>query len=289
MTTPTDVYVQQIRAAFPELTVDHVQGNTGGQFSHVLIVNHALIFRFPKSPHAAAEVSREIPILAALRGRLPLPIPDLKYVVEDADGNLSFMGYPMIPGVPLLRDTFAAIADDAVLAQIAAELAGFLKALHALPPDTLPAAPQPYDARAEWQQTFVNFEAQLFPHMRPDARQQVAANFTAALNNAALWDFQPVLCHGDFGTGNILYADGHISGIIDFTFCGMGDPAQDLGALLTSYGEAFIERVFASYPALRSALPRARFIVSTYALWQAWYALRDGNQEDFDDGMRAYV
>jgi aminoglycoside 2''-phosphotransferase len=125
--------------------------------------------------------------------------------------------------------------------------------------------------------------------MRPDARQQVTDNFERALNDLALWDFQPCICHGDFGTGNILYADGHISGIIDFTFCGIGDPAQDLGALLASYGEAFIERVFTYYPQLRAALPRTRFIVSTYALWQAWYALRDGNQEDFDDGMRDYV
>jgi aminoglycoside 2''-phosphotransferase len=175
------------------------------------------------------------------------------------------------------------------LEQIAAELAGFLCAMHALPPDTLSPAPALYDGRAEWQQHLDEFREKLFPYMRPDARRQVRDNFEAALGDAALWDFTPCLCHGDFGTGNILYAHGHITGIIDFTFCGLGDPAQDVGALIASYGEAFIERVFAHYPALRAALPRARFIRSTYALWQAYYALRDGNREDFDDGMRSYV
>jgi hypothetical protein len=34
---------------------------------------------------------------------------------------------------------------------------------------------------------------------------------------------------------------------------------------------------------------RVAFIRGTYALQQALYALRDGNQADFEDGMQAYV
>ncbi|MEO8395551.1 MAG: aminoglycoside phosphotransferase family protein [Chloroflexota bacterium] len=286
----TDAYLQQIHSAYPDLSVALTNISlSGGQFSDVLILNERLIFRFPKSAHASAELYPEIAILKALEGKLPLPIPRLLYISERAPGQLAFMGYPMIPGQPLLRERFAAITDETALEQIASELATFLKVLNALPLDTIPSQGETYDSRAEWQQTFANFEAQLFPSMRPDARQQITESFAAALNDPSLWEFQPVICHGDFGTGNILYADGHITGVIDFTFCAVGDPAQDVGALLASYGEAFIERVFQHYPALRLALPRARFIRSTYALWQAFYALRDGNQEDFDDGMRDYV
>lgn len=288
MSVDIERFTQQIRAGCPDLAIDHAEYLGGGQFSDVLLVNGGLIFRFPKSPTAAAELYPEIVILKALRGKLPLPIPDVRYLVESTPGSLEFMGYPLIPGEPLLRDRFAAITHQAALEQIAAELANFLRTLHALPPDLLGAV-QPYDGRAEWQQHLDEFRELLFPYMRPDARQQVNDNFEAALGDAALWDFEPCLRHGDFGTGNILYADGHITGIIDFTFCALGDPAQDVGALIASYGEAFIERVFAHYPALRAALPRARFIRSTYALWQAYYALRDGNREDFDDGMRSYV
>ncbi len=285
-----DAYLRQIQAAYPELSIDPTKISiSGGQFSDVLMLDQTLIFRFPKSPEAAVELYHDIAILKALQRKLPLPIPDVLYVIEQAPGQLAFMGYPMIPGQPLLRELFATLQDEAVLEQIAAELASFLTALHALPLTTFSPVPATYDARGEWQQTFAMFEVQLFPYMRPDARQSVAANFQAALNDSTLWDFEPAICHGDFGTGNILYANGHISGIIDFTFCGIGDPAQDVGALIASYGETFIKRVFAFYPALRPALPRARFIRSTYPLWQAFYALRDGNQEDFDDGMRDYV
>src|SRR4051794_36622466 len=164
----THAYLQQIQAAYPELSIDPTRISvSGGQFSDVLMLDQTLIFRFPKSSHAATELYREIAILKALRGKLPLPIPDVLYVTEQAPGQLALMGYPMIPGQPLLRERFAAITDETVLEQIAADLASFLKALHALPLNTFTPAPERYDARAEWWQTFATFEAQLFPHMRP--------------------------------------------------------------------------------------------------------------------------
>lgn len=291
MNPAIDAYVQQIRAAYPDLDINQAQLNaSGGQFSDVLIVNQTLIFRFPKSLHVAAELYREIPVLRTLQGKLPLPIPNVIYQSQAAQpDHLAFMGYPMIPGRPLLRDVFAAINDESILERIAAQLAGFLKALHGLQPQSLGLDVAPPDNRAQWLRMHADFRENLFPHMRPDARQQVDANFDAALDDPALWDFQPVLCHGDFGTGNILYANSHVTGIIDFSFCAPGDPAQEVGALLSSYGEDFIERVFRFYPTLRPAVPRARFIKSNYALMQALSALRDHNQEDFDDGMRSYI
>lgn len=87
---------------------------------------------------------------------------------------------------------------------------------------------------------------------------------------------------------SLLFHNGRISGIIDWGFCGLGDPAQDLGALLASYGEAFVARVCRHYPALGKGLARARFYRRQYALLQALFALRDGDQAEFDDGIAAY-
>jgi len=39
----------------------------------------------------------------------------------------------------------------------------------------------------------------------------------------------PVLCHGDFRTGNYLVADGALAAILDWEFAGWGDPDSDLG------------------------------------------------------------
>jgi aminoglycoside 2''-phosphotransferase len=99
-----------------------------------------------------------------------------------------------------------------------------------------------------------------------------------------------VLCHGDFGGTNILYdADTRcITGILDWGFAGADDPASDI-ASLSCCGEEFLARGFVVYAAMEHLLPRARLYRGTLALQQALYALRDGNQEDFEEGMQAYI
>ena len=247
-------------------------------------------FRFPKSPPAAAELDHELALLPRLRGRLPIRIPDPKFAVRDGgSGRLLFMGYPMLPGEPLLRGKFAALQDDEdTAARIAHDLAYFLRALHRIPPAAIGLTAGSIDSRQEWRAIYAEVLEKLFPQMRVEARRDVSSNFEAALNDDDIWHIDACLIHGDFGTGNILYQDGRISGIIDWSFRAFGDPAQDLGALLASYGEAFVARVCAHYPALADCLTRARFYRGNYALIQALYALRDNNPADFEDGMADY-
>lgn len=285
-------YLALLKRHLPELTFRDAQLlPSSGQFNHVLRLDERWIFRFPKSMGAAADLARELEILPRLAGRLPLLIPEPRYSARAADTGLPlFMGYPLIPGEPLLREKFAALKhDEATLNQITHDLARFLRTLHGIPPAELGLTPAAESALAEWTRIGQDIREKLFPLMRSDARETVARNFDRALNDADLWGYGERLIHGDFGTGNILYRDGRISGIIDFGFCGPGDPAQDLGALLASYGEAFVERVCRHYPSLRAGLPRARFYQSNYALIQALYALRDGDEAEFVDGMRDYV
>jgi len=42
------------------------------------------------------------------------------------------------------------------------------------------------------------------------------------------WSTAPVWFHGDVAVGNLLTAEGQLSGVIDFGTCGIGDPACDL-------------------------------------------------------------
>jgi len=41
-----------------------------------------------------------------------------------------------------------------------------------------------------------------------------------------------VLCHGDVGPGNYLHADGKVTALLDWEFCHVGDPMDDLGGWL---------------------------------------------------------
>lgn len=145
-----------------------------------------------------------------------------------------------------------------------------------------------HDGREEWADLYSNFRARLFPHMRSEACDEVAARFDAFLASAVeAWT--PVPRHGDFGAGNILYDTSArlVTGVIDFGSAGLGDPAVDLAALSTM-GGAVEAAALAEYPEAAAYRERAAFYRSTFALQQAWYGVRDGSQEDFEDGIARY-
>lgn len=51
-------------------------------------------------------------------------------------------------------------------------------------------------------------------------------------------------CHGDFHYANILWKDGHISGVLDFELCGMGDRDFDIAwALIHRPGQRFMNTI----------------------------------------------
>lgn len=45
---------------------------------------------------------------------------------------------------------------------------------------------------------------------------------------------RPALVHGDYRAGNLLFSDGHISGVLDWEFAHAGDPARDLAWLMAA-------------------------------------------------------
>jgi aminoglycoside 2''-phosphotransferase len=285
-------YLASIRGSYPDLVVDTFRShNRDGQFNDILIVNEDLIFRFPRSPHVAAAFAVETALLQAVQPYLSLPVPNPIYTNLDAQNGMRiFMGYRMIPGEPLRNETLAAIRDEVALDRLAMQLATFLRELHAVPAPELGVELQMRDGPDGWADMYAAFRDRLFPYMRPDAREQVTQQFDAFLGEPRHFQYQPALRHGDFGAGNILYdpETRSISGVIDFGFAGLGDPAVDIAAISTT-GEPFFRRLYAVYPGIPAMLERAHFYRGTYALQQALYALRDGDQESFEDGIARYV
>lgn len=287
----TEHHLDLIRAAYPDLRIESVRPIVGaGQFSDVLVVNEALVFRFPRSQEVAQEMARETAILRQIQGRITLPIPNPIYsVIDPSTRGQVLMGYPLLAGEPATRDVLST-ADDSVVQKFAADLVGFLQEMHSIDPLALNLDLPVQGARDEWVSLYQQFRADLYPYMRRDARENVSATFDSALSDASLWDFQPVLIHGDLGAGNLLIdpVSKAICGIIDFGMCGLGDPAQDVGAVW-SFGDRLMHSFFILYPEMRATVRRVEFIRSTYALQQALHALRFGDQADFEDGIQDYI
>jgi aminoglycoside 2''-phosphotransferase len=136
MPDPTAPYLARVRATYPELVISSVRVvETESQFNDVLVINEALVLRFPRNTQAAAALAHEVAVLRRLQGRLPLPVPNPTLMGQDAaTGEISWMGYALLPGEPLWDEELATL-DEPDQRQFALQLAGFLHALHTLPPN----------------------------------------------------------------------------------------------------------------------------------------------------------
>ncbi len=286
--------VAEIQARYPDLHIEKTELNDLGQYSAVVIVNDALIFRFPRYAQYLDALPNEAAILESLQGRLPLPIPNPIYkAFEPLAVGKAFIGYELILGDPLWRETVQSITDERVLDRIAGQIGTFLKALHQVPASAIDAELQFVDTVEQYRDMFQRIRAKLYQHMRPDACEQVTAHFADYLSQTGKYAFTPALRHGDFGTINLLYDPQaqKMTGVLDFGGAGLGDPAVDCAGIYSTagYGEAFLRRCEATYPEIADMMERVRFHFGTFALEEALFGVEHDDREAFEAGMAEYV
>ncbi len=285
-------YLQAIRVAYPDFHIETVRSHDGeGQFNYILIINENTVFRFPRYQLGLDTLTAELAVLDSIQGHTSLPVPNPIYRSDRQDTLVeTFMGYAMLPGQALWRPVFNTIKDEEKLQYIADQIADFLRGLHNIPTNMLSDTVPRYDAQEEWETMFAEFRSYLFPHMRPDARTAVTNHFENYFSDPILHEYAVTLRHGDFGTGNILYdpETASITGIIDFSYAGLGDPAVDI-ASITCFGPQFFQRLYNRYPEIETMLDRARFYKGTYALQEALHGAKNEDQEAFEAGMANYI
>jgi aminoglycoside 2''-phosphotransferase len=287
-----EIYLEAIHDVYPDFVIEKVhEYNRDGQFNHILIINNEFIFRFPRYVEGIESLITEVRLLKLIRSHISLPIPNPIYSnINPESASKTFMGYGLIPGEPLWHEKLAAITDDVKLQGLANQLGIFLKELHAIPIEKMAENLFVRDGIDEWKKLYAEIRLNLYRFMRLDAQAWVSNYFEAYFNNTRLQTYRASLRHGDFGTGNILYnhETQTISGVIDFSSIGFGDPAIDIAAAFC-YGEQFLKRFFPVYPEIEFMLERAQFYKGTYALQEALHGFRNNDQEAFDSGMSEYV
>jgi len=285
-------YIEQIRVFFPELGIVSAEINRDGQYNDVLVVNESIIFRFAKVHGAIKTLRREVTILQHLQDQISLPIPYPSYVNIDSKiiGEV-FVGYPKIPGIPLLRENFQKITNPTIRQRMAVQLATFLKELHQVPVKDLQLELQTEDKPEYWAEIYAQIQEKLYSYMRADARREITEHFENFFVTSEQYEFRPKLRHGDFGTGNILFnsKSQSITGVIDFGCVGLGDSASDFAGLFISFGEEFYRNCYSVYPEMEVALERVNFYCGTFALQEALFGFDNNNQEAFQAGIKNYV
>jgi len=228
-----------VRSQFPqwaELPVRPVRQS--GWDNRTFRLGDDLLIRMPSGEGYAPQVPKEQEWLPKLAPQLPLEIP--QPVAMGAPGE----GYPWhwsiyrwIAGEP------ATTGKVASMAQLALDLAGFLRALQAA--DTTGG---PLAGPHSW---YRGGHLEVYGH---ETRRAVAAlgnlvegQLVTEIWEAAVatrWPHEPVWVHGDVTAQNLIVRHGVLHAVIDFGCSAVGDPACDLAVAWTFFSgdsrEAFV-------------------------------------------------
>jgi len=268
---------QRIKMIMPELEITHLEHNREGLINDIVIINHELVFRFAKNDGYAQILNLELDILDLVRPRVDLPVPSPVY---RGPGSVV---YPILKGQALLRGNLLSM-DKAGKKETAAQLGKFLHNLHTTPIDNvgwdLPTTLAPVSWK-KWADIRSRVEEKVYPLLLRNQITWVENLFDNALNDPHNFDYTPALIHGDLAPYHILFdvQNGDITGVLDFGVAGIGDPALDLGSLISNYGESFAIQLGEAYPGLDALLPRARFYAQAIEL--QWVLLGIETEDKF--------
>lgn len=245
-----------LRSQFPEWADLAISELDERGTDHTLFrIGDSMVARMPIRPYSGADAgdqqavreSRWLPFLAP-RVPLELPVP-LGLGTPTADYPWHWSVVPWIDGE-------RATAGNIDAKQAAVDLAGFIKALHAIDA----AGGPPAGPSTGFRGTSLKPGAQLIRDAidRASERHDMTRVREAweECVDADEWEGPPVWFHGDL-PGNLIVREGRLVGVIDSPY-GVGDPACDLTAAWILFKGEARERFFDEVSLGEAAKERAR-------------------------------
>ncbi|NEU75785.1 phosphotransferase [Hassallia byssoidea VB512170] len=268
-----DSYLEKIRAVYPNISFDYLDFNQDGMVNDVVVVNHEIVCRFPKTDWGKEVLSHEAKVLEVVRKHVDLQVPHFEYLEE------SFVSYKFIKGEPLSRNTLLKLS-EASQTRVISQLAIFHQQLHSIPNQVLVNAgissSDTTRTREDWLQLYQEVQETLFPHLWRHQQTWIHELFAPVVTGELDLSYTPVLIDGDLAVYHILFdpVTERISGMIDFGTSGLGDRACDIAVQLGNYGESIVQRMQSDYLMLAEHIDRARFWVGTLELQWANCAIK---------------
>ena len=143
--------------------------------------------------------------------------PEVLTVLEESDGIGSGFIMRALPGTPNPKEILAMEGADTILREAARDLAR----IHSLKREELPSDVPVMDYRAAIADLRQQFE-------EAGGDRPIIALGLKWMEDNCPDECAPVLNHGDYRMGNILAADGHLTGVLDWELAHFGDPHEDL-------------------------------------------------------------
>lgn len=214
-----DIIYQLLSEQKPEWAMVNIVPISSDGSDHALFrLGSEYVMRLPRVARAVKGIDKEVKWVSALASHLSTPISE-----------------PIFKGAPSEQYPFPWLVNkwceghnpdfekNNEYSILATELAEFLNQLHGI---KIPDGPI---SRRGVALNYLNTDVKV-ALKKIDAELDVSliVSLWQQLMNTDEWIQEPAWLHGDFLQGNILVNNHHLSGVIDFSDLGMGDPACDL-------------------------------------------------------------
>lgn len=209
----------------------------------VIILDNMYVFRFPSSSTLLPSLKKEILLLEKITVPSHLQIPRYTMIAK----NKSFAGYPIITGNALTLEDFnnlTPIQQD----NLAGKVADFLRALHSTSLESIKklAEDQTTELIHEDEELRQKLESLIKPKLSPEHYSKAQQTLAACIKQRQLHHARKLI-HGDFYGRHMFWEPAQDTlGIIDFSDCGLGDPAMDFAELF-EFGVDFAQKVAKDY------------------------------------------
>lgn len=288
-TEPTDTVADLLAAAGRHglrLTTEHTDFDKSGLD---FLVVHARdddgtpwIVRTPRRPDVFEASRVEARVLALVRSRLPVAVPDWRVHAPDVIAYPRLAGTPAVTVDPSTGPVWNLIDPAAPSAVFLDSFARALVALQAISPEAAAEAGVPTRTIAEVREALGRSMEATREALAPS--DAVWARWHRWLEDDQRWPQYVALVHGDLHPGHMLLdEDGRLVGILDWTEAQVTDPSIDLAMFFGCFGRAQLEALIAQIEQAGGATwPHlADHAAERWAAWPvlaAEWGLRTGNE-----------
>jgi macrolide phosphotransferase len=212
------------------------------------------VVRAPRRTAAALSLEAEARVLAELRRRLPVAVPEPVGFVALPEGGRAVI-YPYLVGDQLHAQDVTAGSGLAV------EVGRIIGALHEVPPEVFDEAGVPAYSADDYR---LRRMAELDIAARAgELPPTLLERWERSLEDVGIWRFVATPTHGDLAAEHILVdragargpVHAQVTGLIDWADACVADPADDLAWVALSTDEAAIDTVLEAYAMARREQP----------------------------------
>jgi macrolide phosphotransferase len=212
------------------------------------------VVRAPRRTAAALSLEAEARVLAELRRRLPVAVPDPVGFVALPEGGRAVI-YPYLAGTPMVT------GDLEPGTGLAVEIGRIIGALHEVPPEVFDEAGVPAYSADDYR---LRRMAELDIAARAgDLPAALLARWERQLEDVSLWKFVATPIHGDLAAAHVLIdrvgargpVHARVSGVTDWGEACVADPADDLAWVALSTDDRAVDTVLEAYAMARREQP----------------------------------